>query len=423
MKSEKTVSDYPLSILRVSISGVTAMGVQTSAPGRLRPPEFLYQVLPADAMALPATLPRGHFAVSIPHPGDFDSGYPILKSPPPVFDGFVIVYCRQPNNRYEAIEIRFRDENFEIMEFHETARRWVEAHEGHLNAVSGRHSYFAPTRDFWGVVLRDEGYAALNPLKFSFDLAPELHETLKKPESSGVIARIPVYAGEKSPAGAVAPVFAQVEVMLDAPAGLKRHWISFAEYQKMRAIRSRPPAPVVAGFKRWRDQLAQDCGFERWVFRQGMRFADRMEWWGNGNRRRTVHEGLDFAEGVQPGGEVREIPELAPVRALADGDVTAILDDFLGKTIVVRHNGILNEHGDAFYTFLSHLRPEVQGLGPVAKGRILGRVGESPTSGAPAHIHLTGAWIPRVFQAHEIRLDHIHPAFAPVVLVDFNGLI
>ncbi len=414
------VSDPPLSTLRISISGIRAMGVRKRAPDK---PEYLYQSLPSDAMALPATLPRGAFAVSIPHPDDLDFGYPILKSPPPASDGFVIAYARQLNNRYEAVEVLLQGKTYGIDEFHEIARRRVEEHEGRLNAVSGRYAYFAPTRDFWGVVLRDEGFAALNPLKLSPEIAPELYEAMKKPQSSAIIARIPVYAGEKSTRGKPLPVFARVEVMLGASASPQRRWIGFTEYQKMRSARSRPPDSLAADFREWQDRLAGDCGFERWVLRQGMRFADRTEWWGNRNRRLTVHEGLDFAEGADSAGAVLPIPELAPVRAFADGDVVVILDDFLGKTIVVFHPDITNEGGDIFYTFVSHLEPEAPALGPVAKGRILGRVARSKPSGPPAHVHLTGAWIPQFFMPHEIKLDYIHPAFAPVVLVDFNGLL
>lgn len=154
-----------------------------------------------------------------------------------------------------------------------------------------------------------------------------------------------------------------------------------------------------------------------------MFFDDHIEWWGDRNRRRTLHEGIDFAEGRLPGGSLESLAEGVPVRALTDGEVVAFLDDFLNKTVVVRHPGIRNENGDIFHTLLSHIHPEIESAGPVAQGQIVGRVAKSRQVGAPAHLHLTGAWIPESIPAEEISMDQINPAFAPIILVNFNSLI
>jgi murein DD-endopeptidase MepM/ murein hydrolase activator NlpD len=179
----------------------------------------------------------------------------------------------------------------------------------------------------------------------------------------------------------------------------------------------------VPDFRQWLECLARESGFQSWLFRPGMFFGEGIEWWGDGNPRRTEHEGIDFAEGRRPDGCIRSIPEGTPARAIADGEVAAFLDDFLGKTVVVRHASIVDPGGDVFYTLYSHIRPETQRLDPVAKGQILGRVHKAKSAGAPAHLHLTGAWIPPSIPPGEIRMTHIDPAFLPVVLTNFNELL
>jgi murein DD-endopeptidase MepM/ murein hydrolase activator NlpD len=144
---------------------------------------------------------------------------------------------------------------------------------------------------------------------------------------------------------------------------------------------------------------------------------------GDGNLRRTRHEGIDFAEGRQPGGEMGRIPEGTPVRAMVEGKVVAVLDDFLGKTVVVRHPAIVRPDGTVLCTLYSHIQPDSGLSGPVAKRQLLGRVAKQKAAGAPAHLHLTGAWIRRTMGPGEITMDRISPGYAPVVLSDFNGLL
>ena len=408
----------PLSTIRISVADMMALHVRTR---ELKNPHFFYQALPLGAMSLMATIPRGDFAVSIPHRSDW-GGYPIVKSRPPTIDGFALLYARQPNGRYEAVHALFEGRTFGIAQFHEIARGWVEMHDGCLKPIPGRYAYFAPTRKTWGVILRDEGYAALDPSRFSPDFAP-VGEKSPKSLNGGIVARVAVQRGEKQGDETVAPVFAQVELTLGSPPGRRNSWISFVQYQSARIFRSHPPSSIVSDFKEWLKVFTQESGFESWVFRPGMFFGDRIEWWGHGNRRRSEHEGLDFAEGLPPGGPIRNIPEKTPVRALADGEIVAILADFLDKTVVVRHGALTRESGDVFYTLYSHIHPAAPLSGPVVKGQLLGKVGKSTTVRTPAHFHLAGAWFPTSIAPKEIRMDQIDQAFVPVVLANFNELV
>jgi murein DD-endopeptidase MepM/ murein hydrolase activator NlpD len=418
----RMIPNLPLSTLRISTVDMMRLRVRTRGTGNAVLPDFLYQGMPTSAMALMATIPRGAFAVSIPHQNGLGDGYRILKSPPPA-DGFVIVYARQANGRYEATGVRFGSETFEIAEFGKIARQWVEEHEGGPIAIPGRYAYFAPTVDLWGAVMRDNGYIAADFIKLPSDRIPELGGVHDGIPGAGIIARTPVQAGTKQPPGAALPVFTRVELTLDARPGPQSIWISFMDYQKTRILRSRPPASVIPQFVEWMALLTAECGFTHWLFRRGMFFGARNEWWGDRVRRRTEHEGLDFVEGNKPGTGIRNIPEGAPARAIADGEVVAVLKDFLGKTVVMRHSAISDETGSVFYTLLSHIRPAAKLKASVVRGQLIGEVAESRNADVPAHLHLSGAWIPQTIRPSEISLNHINPAFTPVVLINFNELV
>ena len=411
---------YYLCMLRVSIADMISLNVRTKGLKSPELPTALYQVMPETAMALMATIPCGAFAVSIPGENGLGRGYPILKAAPPSADGFVVVYRRTLNGRYEAATVQYRGREFEIEEFISFAHRWVERNTGIPKAIPGRYAYFAPACEEWGVILRDSGYLAWDASEMPPEITPCLRARRQSPESSGIIARIPVYAGEKRQSEEVLPVFSRAEVEFDLDPSPQSEWISFAEYQGIRADRARLPDSIVPDFHEWLKLIAEESGFKCWVFLPGMLFGDHIEWWGDGCRRRTEHEGLDFATGMLPNGEICRIPEGVPARALVDGDVAAVLDDFIGQTVVVRHSTLSRPNGDIFHTLLSHIQPQVRQLNTVAKGQIIGRVGKSPKTGAPAHLHLSGAWIPRRLAAHEICMDHMHPAFELVALANFN---
>jgi murein DD-endopeptidase MepM/ murein hydrolase activator NlpD len=410
-----------MSILRISIADMMALNIRTQRNRRLPLPESLYQKLPMRAMGFLATIPFGDFAVSIPHQSDLSGGYPLLESAEPAAMGITIVYARQSNNRYEAENILYQGRAYGMLEFQALAGRWRDDREGKAKIVPGRYAYFVPAEKLWTVILRDNGYIALDPLTVPCEITPQILES--RVQGGPITVRVPIYRGNNQKPGDALPVFQQVAVTLDPKPTPHSIWTGFADHQRARSVRAQPPGCIISDFHEWSRRLAAESGFRRWRFRPGMAFGDRMEWWGDGDRRITEHEGLDFAEGASSDNGIRKIPEGSPVRAITDGEIVAFLDDFLGKTVVVRHPWIVDQTGGVFHTLYSHIRPSDLSLAPVAKGGLLGHVGKSGASGAPAHLHLTGAWIPQSIPANELRLDHINPAFVPVVLINFNELI
>lgn len=423
-------SALPLGAVRLSIIDMMSLRVRNAESGNPSPPKLLFQILPLRAMPLISSAPRGVSAVSIPQQENSQHVYRIVRRLPSTVDGFVVAYALQSNRRYEAVEVFFQGGVFGISQFCDIARRWTADRLGTVKRVPGRYGYWAPTREQWSVILRDGGYAAIDPEILASEATAEVRESRTTRAAAGLIVRAPIYRGARQAPGAGIPSFAQVEVAMASNPDPESGWIPFVEFLRSRTLSSRPPESILLEFRDWMRLSASDTGFDSWVFRPGMFFGDHGEWWGRRNLRRTEHEGLDFAFGVQgaqraqrtPSGIVQAMPEGAPVRALAPGEAIKVLDDFLGKTIVVRHPDICDDRGAMLHTIYSHLGG-VEDARVVSRRQLLGHVGRLRNTGVPAHLHLTCAWIPESISSNDITMDVIHPAFMPVRLINLNSLV
>ena len=410
------------STLLISAADMAALKVRIRGGRRPEPPEFFYQSLPPEGIALIATIPRGRFAVSIPGETTPCGGWPFVAAAPKHASGPVVVYRLQPDCRYAATAVSENGRNFAFEEYIEIAERRTRERFGNLEKIPGRYVHAAPDKEEWGNVLRDEGYVALNPEKISeFDLTPVLPPDKPKRYGHVIQIRVPLYSGDKLPGRDTLPVFSRVEILRNDGGESRR--LDFEEYQKARAAQAVVPGEIVEGFSEWLACLTNESGFDRWRFRPGMAFGERTEWWGPRGRRRTIHEGLDFVEGFRRG-NVSLIPEGVPARALASGEVAATLDDFMGKTVVVRHPSLTLQGGEVFHTLFSHIQTEAPQPLFVKKGEIMGKVGRRADIRIRPHLHLTGAWFPVGFPFTEAGINTImHPGFTPAILTNFNSLI
>lgn len=133
-------------------------------------------------------------------------------------------------------------------------------------------------------------------------------------------------------------------------------------------------------------------GFKRWLFYPGMLFGSRRTWWGAGRSRPFTHEGLDVCFFEATDGRRYRLDPAVRVPAGEDGTVVAVIDDFIGKTIVCTH---ANNWGAAapVYILYAHVAPSA-GLTPGAalrKGEPLAHIasadpGKTPL---PPHLHLS----------------------------------
>ena len=78
-------------------------------------------------------------------------------------------------------------------------------------------------------------------------------------------------------------------------------------------------------------------GFKGWVFCPGMLFNSTDKWWGDQGKRDKPHEGLDLCLYKDREDKILRLGEKAKVPVIYDGIVVRIVDDFLGKSVIIEH--------------------------------------------------------------------------------------
>ena len=103
-----------------------------------------------------------------------------------------------------------------------------------------------------------------------------------------------------------------------------------------------PSLPELARRTRFTEHMVRENGlgskgFVGWVFFPGMLFCGADKWWGDKGKRAAPHEGLDFSLYEDREGRLFRLGAGSKVPAMYEGIVVAIVDDFLGKTVVMEH--------------------------------------------------------------------------------------
>jgi murein DD-endopeptidase MepM/ murein hydrolase activator NlpD len=129
-------------------------------------------------------------------------------------------------------------------------------------------------------------------------------------------------------------------------------------------------------------------GFHAWAFLPGMLFNAGDKWWGDRGKRALPHEGLDLCLFKDRLGRFFRLDEGTRIPAMYGGTVVAIIDDFLGTSIVLEH--MLPERGGPFLTIYGHtVAGEVLRLeSAVRAGEIIGTLADSRKSKVHTHPHL-----------------------------------
>ncbi len=150
-------------------------------------------------------------------------------------------------------------------------------------------------------------------------------------------------------------------------------------------------------------------GFKEWIFYPGMLFHNTEAWWTDNNLRPTPHEGIDLCFYRDNAGQVRRIASGTNIPVTYNGEIVHIHDDFLGKSIYVKHI-INNKRGDALHTIYGHTIPHnhfVTGK-RAHEGDIIAEVAAiSESSKVLPHIHITMAWIPESLPCKKLNWDTI----------------
>jgi hypothetical protein len=136
--------------------------------------------------------------------------------------------------------------------------------------------------------------------------------------------------------------------------------------------------------------------FQEWLFVPGMRFGEAEKWWDKQGKRDTLHEGLDICFFRTIDHDIRQIPPETKIPAIYPGTVANICDDFLGKSIFLKHEQY-HQTGKIFYTAYGHttLLPGILPGTKVSGGEIIGSTADTVKNHrtVPSHIHISTAWI------------------------------
>ncbi|MBI4847946.1 MAG: hypothetical protein HY808_05120 [Nitrospirae bacterium] len=73
------------------------------------------------------------------------------------------------------------------------------------------------------------------------------------------------------------------------------------------------------------------------VFYKGMLFDDTNKWWGDQGMRDKPHEGVDLCFYNDGQGGIHRLNEDMKIPAMYDGAVAGVINDFLGKSVIIEH--------------------------------------------------------------------------------------
>ena len=150
-------------------------------------------------------------------------------------------------------------------------------------------------------------------------------------------------------------------------------------------------------------------GFAAFLFDRNMLFGAGHQWWGEKRKRRLPHEGLDLCWYLDSDDFRKMLPQNTKVPAALDGEVVAIIDDFLGKSVLVRHG--MHTPGKFLVTISAHVAPEagIESGVSVREGQLIGRLAQKAAkrSEVPPHLHLSAGFFAEDIIWHDISWQNM----------------
>jgi len=138
-----------------------------------------------------------------------------------------------------------------------------------------------------------------------------------------------------------------------------------------------------------RNNVAEGYGFKEWIFCPGMLFNVPGKWWGGRGKRSRPHEGLDLCLYRNRKDRILRLKEGMAVPAMYDGVVVKIIDDFLGKSVIIDHSS----PGHRFCSIYGHTIPHrgIEAGSRVNEGDLIAAIADTGRSktGLFPHLHIT----------------------------------
>jgi len=128
--------------------------------------------------------------------------------------------------------------------------------------------------------------------------------------------------------------------------------------------------------------------FKEWLFSKGMLFRAAEKWWDGDSDRKERHEGLDFCLYRDIGNRIIPLDELIRIPAMFGGKIARIFDDFIGKSITIRHRSA--DGGKILLSIYGHTEP-IQGLSEgqaIVEGEAIAHLAVPRRSRSSLHPHL-----------------------------------
>ncbi|MCD4674502.1 MAG: M23 family metallopeptidase [Desulfobacula sp.] len=108
------------------------------------------------------------------------------------------------------------------------------------------------------------------------------------------------------------------------------------------------------------DDLADDPvnGLKvQWLFHCGMLFSSKDKWWGDFQLRHCAHEGIDITYYRTHPDKIHCFDDSIKVPAMDGGIILNICDDFLGRSLVIEHENLMNFNRRILFVY-AHITPE-----------------------------------------------------------------
>lgn len=151
-------------------------------------------------------------------------------------------------------------------------------------------------------------------------------------------------------------------------------------------------------------------GFKGWIFCPGMLFNSTDKWWGDQSQRDKPHEGLDLCFYEDREDTIRRLGEKVKIPVIYDGIVVRIIDDFLGKSVILEHV-FPDRDNNRLCTIYGHTIPEDNlHVGKIVKeGDVIATLADSSRSKTNIfpHLHISIAWASKSISFDRLDWDKI----------------
>ncbi len=128
----------------------------------------------------------------------------------------------------------------------------------------------------------------------------------------------------------------------------------------------------------------------QWFFYPGMLFLSKKKWWADFGIRHASHEGLDIGIFKNRSGNRQWLDTTTRIPARARGTVINVCDDFLGRSVIVRHFSTRQSRQVSVYSHLKVPGTVFPGK-KVEPGEIMGTIADTTgkKSGIHCHLHIS----------------------------------